>query len=95
MQKDSHIAEKAGPIQIIYAGKAHPKDGSGKDTIKRIFSAMKNIRGKVKIAYIHNYDMAIAKLMTSGVDLWLNTPRRPQEASGTSGMKAAITGSHS
>jgi glycogen phosphorylase len=86
------IAEKAGPIQIIYAGKAHPKDGSGKETIKRIFSAMKDIKGKVKITYIHNYDMAISKLMTSGVDLWLNTPRRPQEASGTSGMKAAHNG---
>ena len=86
------IAEKAGPIQIIYAGKAHPKDSSGKDTIKKIFSAMKNIHGKVKMAYIHNYDMTIAKLMTAGVDVWLNTPRRPQEASGTSGMKAAHNG---
>jgi len=88
------IAEKAGPIQIIYAGKAHPKDESGKEAIRRIFQVMKMIngRGKVKIAFIHNYDMAIAKLLTSGVDLWLNTPRRPQEASGTSGMKAAHNG---
>jgi starch phosphorylase len=91
-QRLMSLAEKAGPIQIIYAGKAHPKDESGKDTIKKIFSAMKNIRGKVKIAYIHNYDIAIAKLMTAGVDVWLNTPRRPQEASGTSGMKAAHNG---
>ena len=91
-QRLMSLAEKAGPIQIIYAGKAHPKDDSGKDTIKRIFSAMKNIHGKVKIAYIHNYDIAIAKLMTAGVDIWLNTPRRPQEASGTSGMKAAHNG---
>jgi starch phosphorylase len=91
-QKLISIAEKAGPIQIIYAGKAHPKDGSGKETIKRIFSAMKSIDGKVKMAYIHNYDIAIAKLMTAGVDVWLNTPRRPQEASGTSGMKAAHNG---
>jgi len=87
-----NIADKVGNIQIIYAGKAHPKDGTGKDTIRKIFSAMKNINGKVKIAYIHNYDMAISKLMTSGVDLWLNTPRRPQEASGTYGMKAAHNG---
>lgn len=86
------IAEKAGPIQIIYGGKAHPKDGSGKETIKRIFSAMKSINGNVKMAYIHNYDMAIGKIMTAGVDVWLNTPRRPQEASGTSGMKAAHNG---
>jgi len=53
---------------------------------------MKSIGGKVKIAYIHNYEMVIGKLMTSGVDLWLNTPRRPREASGTSGMKAAHNG---
>jgi starch phosphorylase len=91
-QRLMSLAEKAGSIQIIYAGKAHPKDASGKDTIKRIFSAMKNIQGKVKMAYIHNYDIAIGKLMTAGVDLWLNTPRRPQEASGTSGMKAAHNG---
>ncbi|UCD14100.1 MAG: alpha-glucan family phosphorylase [Thermoplasmatales archaeon] len=87
-----HIAEKTGPIQIIYAGKAHPKDGSGKETIKKIFDSMKAINGKIKIAYIHNYDMTIGKMMTSGVDLWLNTPRRPREASGTSGMKAAHNG---
>ncbi len=86
------IAEKAGPIQIIYAGKAHPRDGSGKESIHRIYQVMKNIKGKVKMIYIDNYDMAISKLMTSGVDLWLNTPRRPQEASGTSGMKAAHNG---
>jgi glycogen phosphorylase len=91
-QRLIRLAEKAGSIQIIYAGKAHPKDSSGKDTIKKIFSAMKNINGKIKMAYIHNYDMAIAKLMTAGVDVWLNTPRRPQEASGTSGMKAAHNG---
>jgi glycogen phosphorylase len=86
------ISEKVGAIQIIYAGKAHPKDGSGKDTIKRIYHVMKNIKGKVKIIFIHNYDMTIGKLITSGVDLWLNTPRRPREASGTSGMKAAHNG---
>lgn len=86
------IAEKAGPIQIIYGGKAHPKDGSGKETIKKIYNTMKTINGKVKITYIHNYDMTIGKLMTAGVDIWLNTPRRPREASGTSGMKAAHNG---
>ena len=86
------IAEKVGAIQIIYAGKAHPKDGQGKETIKRIFDTMKTIHGKVKIAYIHNYDMTIGKMMTAGVDIWLNTPRRPREASGTSGMKAAHNG---
>ena len=86
------IAEKKGNIQIIYGGKAHPKDETGKKSIKTIFNAMKTIRGKVKIAYIHNYDITIGKMMTAGVDLWLNTPRRPKEASGTSGMKAAHNG---
>lgn len=88
----TQIAEKVGPIQIIYAGKAHPKDGSGRDTIKKIFETMKTIQGKVKIAYIQNYDMMIGKMMTAGTDIWLNTPRRPREASGTSGMKAAHNG---
>jgi starch phosphorylase len=86
------IVEKAGPIQIIYSGKAHPKDMSGKDAIKKIFTLMNTIDNKIKIAFIHNYDMKIGKLMTAGVDLWLNTPRRPKEASGTSGMKAAHNG---
>lgn len=87
-----NIAEKAGPIQIIYAGKAHPKDNSGKEVIKKIFNIMKTIDGNIKIAYIHNYDITVSKMMTAGVDLWLNTPRRPREASGTSGMKAAHNG---
>jgi starch phosphorylase len=86
------IADNTGPIQIIYAGKAHPKDASGKESIKKIIDAMKTVRGKVKIVYIHNYDMGVGKLMVAGVDLWLNTPRRPFEASGTSGMKAAHNG---
>lgn len=86
------ISEKIGSIQIIYSGKAHPKDGLGKESIKRIYKTMKEIGGKVKIVYIHNYDIAIGKLMTAGVDIWLNTPRRPREASGTSGMKAAHNG---
>ena len=86
------IADKVGPIQIIYAGKAHPNDCSGKESIRKIFDAMKKVNGKIKMAYIHNYDMLIAKMMVSGVDLWLNTPRRPMEASGTSGMKAAHNG---
>ena len=87
-----HIAEITGPIQIIYAGKAHPKDGLGKETIKKIYNTMKSIKGKVKMVYIDNYDMSIGKMMTAGVDIWLNTPRRPREASGTSGMKAAHNG---
>jgi starch phosphorylase len=91
-EKLIQLAEQVGNIQIIYAGKAHPKDDGGKETIKRIFSTMKSIHGKIKIAYIHNYDITIGKMMTAGVDIWLNTPRRPLEASGTSGMKAAHNG---
>jgi len=86
------ITKKVGPIQIIYAGKAHPKDTSGKDTIRNIYRIMKSLENNVKIVFIHNYDMTIGKLITSGVDIWLNTPRRPREASGTSGMKAAHNG---
>ena len=86
------ITEKVGPIQIIYAGKAHPKDHTGKEAIKKIFKVMKTIDNSVRITFINNYDITIGKMMTSGVDLWLNTPRRPKEASGTSGMKAAHNG---
>jgi starch phosphorylase len=87
-----HIAEKAGPLQIIYAGKAHPKDKRGKEYIKKIYTIMKNINNNIKMVYLKNYDITIGKMVTSGVDLWLNTPRRPYEASGTSGMKAACNG---
>ncbi len=86
------LTKKVGPLQIIYSGKAHPKDGSGKESIKHIFSVMKSIDNGVKITFIHNYDMSIGKMMTAGVDIWLNTPRRPKEASGTSGMKSAHNG---
>ena len=88
----TQIADNVGPIQIIYGGKAHPKDQSGKNSIKHIFNVMKTIDNNVKISFIHNYDITIAKMITSGVDIWLNTPRRPREASGTSGMKAACNG---
>jgi len=86
------IAQNVGPIQIIYSGKAHPNDDTGKKSIKKIFDTMKSINNNIKITFIHNYNMTIGKLMTAGVDLWLNTPRRPMEASGTSGMKAAHNG---
>lgn len=84
------IAE--GKLQIIYAGKAHPKDEMGKRLIEKIFSIMNILKDKIKMAYLKNYDMDIALKMVSGVDLWLNTPLRPREASGTSGMKAAHNG---
>lgn len=86
------INGEVGKIQIIFAGKAHPQDMRGKELIKTIFSKIKELKGKVKAVYLENYDMVIGKLMTSGVDLWLNTPLKPREASGTSGMKAAHNG---
>jgi starch phosphorylase len=86
------IAEKSKGIQIVYAGKAHPKDWAGKEIIKRIIGKMKEIKHKINVCYLKNYDIESAKLLVSGVDLWLNTPLRPEEASGTSGMKAAHNG---
>jgi starch phosphorylase len=86
------IARQAGPIQLIYAGKAHPRDEGGKTIIRRIFEAGAALAADVQVVYLENYDMALGKLLCSGVDVWLNTPLRPQEASGTSGMKAALNG---
>lgn len=86
------IAQQAGPIQVVYGGKAHPQDQQGKEVIKRIFQAQQALKGAVPVAYLPNYDMALGRLMTSGVDVWLNTPKPPMEASGTSGMKAALNG---
>lgn len=86
------VNDKAGRMQIVYAGKAHPKDGGGKELIKKIFSRIKELSPKVRIAYLENYDMTQGKLITTGVDLWLNNPLPPLEASGTSGMKACLNG---
>ena len=86
------IAQRTGPLQIIYAGKAHPRDPKGKELIQRIIQMRELLKMDLKIAYLENYDMEIGKLITSGVDLWLNTPQPPLEASGTSGMKAAFNG---
>jgi starch phosphorylase len=86
------IASERGGLQIIYAGKAHPQDEAGKEQIQRVFHARELLRDKIKIAYLTNYSMSIGKLMTAGVDIWLNTPEPPMEASGTSGMKAAVNG---
>ncbi|MBZ0160539.1 MAG: alpha-glucan family phosphorylase, partial [bacterium] len=86
------IAGAVGPMQFIFAGKAHPKDGQGKELIRRVFQFARQLKDRVTIVYLENYDMELGKLLTSGVDLWLNTPLRPLEASGTSGMKAAHNG---
>jgi starch phosphorylase len=86
------IAREAGNIQFIFAGKAHPKDWVGKELIKKIFLISRQLKDDIKVVFLDNYDMAVARMITSGVDLWLNTPRRPMEASGTSGMKAVHNG---
>jgi glycogen phosphorylase len=87
------IAEKIGGLQILYAGKAHPADTAGKGLIRDVFaSAAKLNSSALKIYYVENYDWELGALLTQGVDVWVNTPRRPYEASGTSGMKAALNG---
>jgi starch phosphorylase len=86
------IAAHGAAFQVVYAGKAHPQDGAGKASIRRIFEAMGALRGTIKLVYLDNYDLALGKMITSGVDVWLNTPQPPLEASGTSGMKAALNG---
>jgi starch phosphorylase len=86
------IAKNAGHFQIIYAGKAHPNDGGGKDIIRRIFHAKKALRKAVPVVYLDEYNLDLGGKVTSGVDLWLNTPQFPLEASGTSGMKSALNG---
>lgn len=83
---------ETGRIQLIFSGKAHPKDEIGKKLIQDIFSYIGQLKDEIKIAYLENYDMDLAAKMISGVDVWLNTPLRPLEASGTSGMKAAHNG---
>ncbi|MBI2367666.1 MAG: alpha-glucan family phosphorylase [Deltaproteobacteria bacterium] len=87
-----NISSTAGPLQVIYAGKAHPQDHGGKELIQRNFQLKASLKNDIKIAYLENYDLELGKTITSGVDLWLNTPQPPLEASGTSGMKAALNG---
>lgn len=89
------LTEKVGDIQIVFAGKAHPNDMQGKQMIKKIFDISRQINSensRLKIVFLDDYDMRLAKILVSGCDIWLNTPQRPFEASGTSGMKAALNG---
>jgi starch phosphorylase len=92
LERLTQIARTVGKIQIVYGGKAHPHDGGGKDLIRRIYSARERLGDLVHVVYIENYEMAVAGQMVAGVDLWLNNPMKPLEASGTSGMKAALNG---
>ncbi len=80
------------PVQFIYSGKAHPHDGGGKDLIKRIFEVSQMPQFAGKVIFLENYDIEMAKYLVRGVDIWLNTPTRPLEASGTSGEKAVMNG---
>lgn len=86
------LAQTAGPLQVVYAGKAHPRDEGGKEIIRRVFQARDALAPEIPVVYLSGYDMALARRITAGVDVWLNTPQPPNEASGTSGMKAALNG---
>lgn len=80
------------PVQIVFAGKAHPADEPGKLLIQQVYRAVKDPRAAGRLVFLEDYDMNLARLLVQGVDVWLNNPRRPNEASGTSGMKAALNG---
>ena len=80
------------PVQIVFAGKAHPADEPGKMLIQQVYRAVKDNRSGGRLIFLEDYDMNIARYLVQGVDVWMNTPRRPNEASGTSGMKAALNG---
>ena len=89
---DRIINNPERPVQFIFAGKAHPADKAGQDLIKNIVEISKLPQFLGKILFIPNYDMELARHMVQGVDVWMNTPTRPLEASGTSGEKAAMNG---
>jgi starch phosphorylase len=85
-----HNSER--PLVIVFAGKAHPRDDPGKLLVQRIVQASRDDRFRGHLVFLENYDFEIARLLVQGSDVWMNTPRRPQEASGTSGMKATLNG---
>lgn len=86
------LTQKDKPVQIIIAGKAHPADNIGKEIIKQIIHISRDVELRHKVVFIEDYDMNVAHYLVQGADVWLNNPRRPAEASGTSGMKAAVNG---
>jgi starch phosphorylase len=86
------LADPDRPMQIIFAGKAHPADEPGRAVLGRVVEASRRVGTAGRIFFIEDYDLRVARFLVSGVDVWLNTPRRPHEASGTSGMKAAMNG---
>jgi starch phosphorylase len=92
LERLRRMAREVGPLQLVFAGKAHPKDQEGKEVIRRVHEARDALRGVISVTYLANYDMELGKLLCAGADVWLNTPLPPREASGTSGMKAALNG---
>ncbi len=86
------ITDSHKPVQIVFAGKAHPADEPGKLLIQQVYRAVKDSRSAGRLVFIEDYDINVARYLVQGVDVWMNTPRRPNEASGTSGMKAALNG---
>ncbi|WP_455221494.1 alpha-glucan family phosphorylase [Kaarinaea lacus] len=92
IDKLNQIAASCGRLQLIFSGKAHPHDEIGKELIQKIHRIKTKLNEKIKLVYVEDYNITLAKLLVAGVDLWLNTPRAPLEASGTSGMKAAANG---
>lgn len=86
------LSDPARPVQILFAGKAHPADGPGQELIRKIFQMSQESRFRGRVFFAEDYDIRVASMLVQGVDVWLNTPRRPMEASGTSGMKAAMNG---
>jgi starch phosphorylase len=86
------ITDPARPVHILYAGKSHPNDEPGKRLIQDLYRVIKNADTAGRMVFIEDYDMNVARYLVHGVDVWMNTPRRPHEASGTSGMKAALNG---
>ncbi len=88
----AEVATTEGPVQFVFAGKAHPRDEAGKELIRRVTAASHELRDAVTVVFVEGYSLALARLLCGGVDVWCNTPVRPHEASGTSGMKAALNG---
>ncbi|MGH3048641.1 MAG: alpha-glucan family phosphorylase, partial [Gaiellaceae bacterium] len=86
------LSDQERPLQIVFAGKAHPADEGGKDLIARVVSFTRDARAAGRVVFLEDYEMTLARYLVQGVDVWLNTPRRPLEASGTSGMKSAMNG---
>ncbi|HMB53402.1 MAG TPA: alpha-glucan family phosphorylase [Thermoanaerobaculia bacterium] len=86
------VEDSERPVQLVFAGKAHPKDEGGKALVQRVTSLERDLRFAGRIVFVENYSMQVARQLVQGVDAWLNTPRRPMEACGTSGMKAALNG---